>query len=286
MPLIQHLVMELHEWIDENDGIDHRQAAEEAGFTLRARRAAVRNGSVERIRRNWLATASAPGDLRAAAESSGRLACVSLARRRGWWVPEGVDEKVHVRLDPNGASASDEVVVHWTRELAPAPGYGLVESVEDALAHIATCLTPENARIVWESAIRVEGLSLDALRRIPWRTHTAVACADAASGLSDSGLETLFVVRLARWDVTIRQQIVIAGRRVDLLVGDRLVVQIDGFAHHSSSTQRTKDVQLDAELTLRGYTVLRFTYAQVIHDWNAVERTLARAIAVGAHRAA
>ncbi len=84
----------------------------------------------------------------------------------------------------------------------------------------------------------------------------------------------------------IRQQVFIAGRRVDLLVGERLVVQIDGFAHHSTSEQRTKDVALDAELVLRGYTVLRFTYAQIVYDWDAVERTIARAISTGAHRAA
>jgi hypothetical protein len=31
--------------------------------------------------------------------------------------------------------------------------------------------------------------------------------------------------------------------------------------------------------------VLRFTYAQVVHDWDFVERTIARAIATGAHLA-
>jgi very-short-patch-repair endonuclease len=67
------------------------------------------------------------------------------------------------------------------------------------------------------------------------------------------------------------------------LVGERLVVQIDGFEHHSSSAQRTKDVRFDAELVLAGFTVLRFTYAQVVHDWDHVERTVARAIAAGAH---
>ncbi len=278
--------MRLDEWIDENGGIAHRDAADEAGFSLAARRAAVRERSVERIRRNWLATAAAPADLRSAAANSGRLACISVARRRGWWIPERIDAKVHVRLDPNGSSPDDDVVAHWSRQLAPPSQWGLVESIEDALAHIATCLTPVDARVVWESAIRTEGLSIDALRRVHWPTVAASACADAVTGLSDSGLETICVVKLRPWGIPIRQQIVIAGRRVDLLIGERLVVQIDGFAHHSTSAQRTKDVALDAELVLRGYTVLRFTYAQVLHDWDAVERAIARAIATGAHRAA
>jgi very-short-patch-repair endonuclease len=276
----------LLEWIDEQGGIVHRDAATSAGYSLAGRRAAVRSGMVRRIRRNWLATDRAPDDLRVAAENTGRLACVSVARRRGWWIPEHTDERIHVAVDPHGASPDRSVVAHWSTRLAPPAGFGLVESVEDALAHIAVCSTPERARVMWESAIRVESLSVDTLRRIEWPTAAARACASAVTGLSDSGLETIAVVRLSRWGIPIRQQAVIAGRRVDLLIGDRLVVQIDGFEHHSTSVQRTKDVALDAELVLRGYTVLRFTYAQVIHDWDTVERTIARAVAAGAHRTA
>lgn len=189
-------------------------------------------------------------------------------------------------MDPHGPSPDKAVVAHWSARIAPAAGYGLVESVEDALAHIASCLPPSAARILWESAIRVESLSLEAVKRVEWRSTAARACANGVTGLSDSGLETIPVVRLSRWGIPIRQQIVLAGRPVDLLIGERLVVQIDGFEHHSTSAQRTKDVALDAELVLRGYTVLRFTYAQVVHDWDSVERTIARAIAAGAHRAA
>lgn len=287
--------MTLHDWISENGGIAHRRAIEAAGFTVRAQRAAVRGGEVRRIRRHWLATDAAPTDLVAAAESGGQLACVSVARRRAWWVPEGVAESIHVRVDPNGASPRPRIlaqdaegpglVVHWTKRIAPAPGYGLLESTEDALSHIAQCLTPENARVLWESAVRVEGLSLQALQQVRWPSATAREYAGSVAGLSDSGLETLFVVRLGGWGLPIVQQSFIAGHRVDLLIGDRLVVQIDGFAHHSDSAQRTRDVALDAELTLRGYTVLHFTYAQVVYEWASVERSIARAIATGAHRA-
>jgi hypothetical protein len=38
-------------------------------------------------------------------------------------------------------------------------------------------------------------------------------------------------------------------------------------------------------LRLRGYTALRFGYAQVIYDWPTVERTVARAVAAGLHLA-
>ena len=93
------------------------------------------------------------------------------------------------------------------------------------------------------------------------------------------------VTPLRRWGVRVRQQVVLAGRPVDVLVGDRLVLQIDGYEHHSSSAQRAKDIAHDAELRLRGYTVFRLSYSQVVHDWPAVERRIKRALAAGLHLA-
>ena len=138
--------------------------------------------------------------------------------------------------------------------------------------------------MLWESAIRMERLSVDALRRVRWTTRAAAEMADRVSALSDSGLESIFLIRLGPWGLPIRQQVVLAGRPVDFLIGDALVVQVDGHAHHSSAADRGRDVAHDAELSLRGYHVLRFTYAQVLHDWPAVERSIARAIAAGRHR--
>ena len=198
-------------------------------------------------------------------------------------MPDNAPPDVHIRLDPHSSSPLMPATTHWTQRIAPAPGYGLMESVEDTLAHIALCLPAESAQVVWNSALRIEGLTLAAVRRVRWRGRQAQECAERASDQSDSGLETIMVVRLSPWGLPIRQQVCLLGRPVDLLIGERLVVQIDGFAHHSSSAQRSKDVAFDAELTLNGYTVLRFTYAHVMHDWPHVERTIARAIAAGVH---
>lgn len=271
-------------WVDESGGIVHRDAADEAGHPVSVRRTAVRVGAVDRVRRLWLATAAAPAPLRAAATDSAHLACISAARWRGWWMPPSADDRLHLSIPPHGRTpAAPEITVHWSHRLAPAPSLGLVESVEDALAHIAQCLSFEDAQAVWDSAIVKEGLSPEALRQVRWRTSAARRCADRATTQSDSGLETRMALRLIRLGVAIRQQVELLGRPVDLVIGEWLVVQIDGFAHHSTSAQRTKDVAFDAQLVLMGYTVLRFTYAQVMHDWETVERTIARAIATGAH---
>lgn len=79
---------------------------------------------------------------------------------------------------------------------------------------------------------------------------------------------------------------VLDGRRVDFLIGERLVVQLDGFAHHSTAHERRRDIEADARLALFGFTVLRFDWKQVIHEWSSVERTVLTAVAQGLHRAA
>lgn len=280
--------MDLAQWLTLQGGIAHRQHAAAEGFGRAVQRKAIESGTVRAVRRHWIAIDSADADLTLAATNTARVACVSAARRRDWWMPEAVDARLHIAVAPHGASPrvdKERTIVHWSRHVAPSPAWSLVESTEDSLAHIAVCVDPIDAVVIWESAVRKENLAIEALRRVRWPSAAAQARADEVTGLSDSGLETIVITRLSPWGHRLRQQAVIAGQRVDLLIGERLVIQIDGFAHHSKSAQRTRDVALDAELRLRGYTVLRFTYAQVLHDWRGVERTIARAIAAGAHLA-
>ncbi len=279
--------MELEEWVAARGGIVHRDAARQAGWTEPRIRSARVSKRVQMIRRTWIATSAAPGDALAAARGGARIACLSLARERGWWMPEGVDSRRHLSLPPHARAGTlgEADVVHWSKPVAPASRHSLREPIEDALAHIASCADPESARALWESAVRIERLSPEALRRVRWTTRAAARLAGEVTGLADSGLESLFLSRLAPWDLQIRHQVVLAGRRVDFLIGETLVIQVDGFAHHSTAAERGRDVAHDAELSLRGYTVLRFTYAQVVHEWPSVERAIARAVAAGLHRA-
>lgn len=262
----------------------HRDQLRREGYSDLLLRAAVRAGEIELYRRAWFVSPEAPADLRAAARWGGRLTCTSFARRHGWWMPEGVLDDVHLHFPPGstGPRAPWDGIAHWTRPIAPV-GRSLVATVEDALAHIAVCQPPETALVIWESATRVEQLAPEALRAVRWVTPTAVELAAEVTGLADSGLEVLVCRPLQRLRVRVRQQVYLAGRPVDVLVGEWLVIQIDGWAHHSSSAQRSKDIAHDAELRLRGYTVLRFSYAQVVHDAAGVERTIRRALAAGFH---
>jgi very-short-patch-repair endonuclease len=277
-------------WLSAKDGVAHRDELLRAGFTVARLRAFVRGGSARVIRRAWLALPDADAQLVTAAAAGGRISCTSLARRRKWWMPEAVDSALHLHLSPKAGSArlgdDGNGTLHWTKPLAPSPRHALVTSIEDALAHIALCEPFDTAHVLWESASRVEQLAPEYLRSVPWVSVAARELAESVVGLADSGLETLVAAPLRRWGLRVRQQVKIAGSLVDLLIGDRLVVQVDGYEFHSTSAQRTRDIALDGELRLRGYSVLRFSYAQVVHDWPGVERTIRRAVAARLHELA
>lgn len=281
---------DLSTWLRTGDGVAHRDDLLRAGFPVSMLRAFVRAGRARLIRRAWIALPDADPQLLTAAQAGGRLTCSTLARRRGWWIPESATRGIHLHLHPRAGSARLGTdwggVLHWARPVTPMGGNSLVGNLEDALAHIAVCERFDDALVLWESAARIEKLAAAYLRSLPWTTAAARALAERVTGLSDSGLETIVVEPLRRWGLRVRQQVVLAGRRVDVLVGELLVVQLDGYEFHSSSAQRTSDIAHDAELRLRGYTVLRFSYAQVVHDWPGVERTIRRAVAAGLHLAA
>lgn len=275
--------MDVARWITAHGGIVHRQQVLDAGISVYRLRAAVTRGDVERIRRNWVSTDAAPPALLRAAQVSGRLTCVSAAGHRGWWMPPGLADATHVTVKPGARPPEGEIVAHWSVPLVPLPTDRLMDAVPDILERVANCLPFEQALVIWESALRLERLHPDAVGRVAWRSPAARRLAAVATGRSDSGLETIFVVRLRPWGVRVRQQVPIAGHRVDVLIGDRLVVQLDGFAFHSSPADRQRDLDHDRELTARGYTVLRFTYRDVVADWPAVERTIADALAQERH---
>lgn len=70
----------------------------------------------------------------------------------------------------------------------------------------------------------------------------------------------------------------IAGLVVDLAFpAERLVIEVDGWAFHRSRERFERDRERDARLVVAGYTVLRFTWHQVVHQEARVADTVRRA---------
>ena len=74
--------------------------------------------------------------------------------------------------------------------------------------------------------------------------------------------------------------------RVDFIYEDlRLVIEVNGHEHHASRDQLAADAERRARLVLAGFTVLDFTYDQIVRDPAAVARIVRAALAqFAAHR--
>jgi very-short-patch-repair endonuclease len=265
-------------------GYAHRSDLLEAGWRPdRLRRAIAEEGLLVR-RRRWILDPTAPEAIRLAAETGGRVACVTAGELHGAW-QLGRSAVPHLRLGPHQSDVCGDAVVHRTLDLVPASPRSLVEPVVNALSQVAACLPHDDAAIVWESALNRGLVHREELAGVRWRGERATTLARECSSASDSGLETRFVIGMRREGIGVRQQVWIRGRPVDGLIGNRLVVQIDGYAFHSDARQRRADIAHDRALQLAGYTVLRFDYHQIVHQWPSVVVEVRRALAQHLHLA-
>lgn len=124
------------------------------------------------------------------------------------------------------------------------------------------------------------------LARYPGRRGTAalreLAESDGAFAITRSeGEERLLALirrsQLPPPEVNVR----LCGFEVDFLWRDqRLVVEVDGFAFHSSRAAFEKDRLRDAELQARGFRVLRVTWRQIVDRKEATLARIAQALAV------
>lgn len=280
-------------------GVARTSTLRDAGIGRARLDRALAAGEVVRVRRGWVAEPGADPYLVAAARAGVVVSCVTQASRLGLWVweedPGGGAETTPdsaVRVGPRphvaapqhaGRMAAEGAVVHWARPVVPRHPDQLTDEVENVLALVAACQPYEKALVVWESALRQGFTDRRALERLDWQPAARRLCAEV-DPFADSGLESLVIPRLRWLRLPLRRQAWIAGRPVDLLIGERLVMQLDG-GHHVGA-QRERDVAHDAELTLLGYHVIRVGYGAIIDDWPAVQARIMRAVAQGLHRAA
>ncbi|QEW01754.1 endonuclease domain-containing protein [Microbacterium lushaniae] len=262
-------------------GVARSRALIRSGHSERVLAEAVADGALRRVRRVWVALPDADPALVRAAEAGVVLSCVTEAARAGLWVLS--NDRMHVAAPAHGGRiALPDAHVHRAAPLVPRPPEHLTDPIENVLALVADCQPFEPALAVWESALRQGIVDSAVLARLPLRA-TARELLREAVPYSDSGLES-FVPRRLRWlRVRIVPQAWIHGHRVDFLIGERLILQIDGGTHVGA--QREADIRHDAELMLRGYHVIRVGYAQVVGDWPGVQDVIMRAVAQGLHRA-
>lgn len=250
-----------------------------AGATRTDLRHAVASGAVLDLRKGVLGSATAPRALLDAARHGGEVACATAARIHGIWTLAPDD--LHVWIGPHGRShphAGCACVVHHD---AGSAGLGVVSPAR-ALVQMHRCCGDEAFFAALESALN-SGVIGDPERDwIRERLHPSGRwLVDFAHAASDSGLESFVRLRLHRLGITVRAQVAISNVGiVDFVIGDRLILEVDGRENHDGPSKRHKDLVRDANAAVRGYVTLRFDYAMVVHDWPLVEAAILRALTI------
>lgn len=274
-------------------GVAQRRELIALGATGRQLSIAVNQGQVFRPRKGWYALPGTPADLIRAVRIGGRLACVSAARHYGWAVRERPG--LHVCLAPNAARlrtpldprermsapAPLGITLHWADRVPTEPFTRLVTSPRETVLQLALCQSAELAVAAFDSFLHLDPAGSTELDR--WLLdlpQTTLAQLEDCSALCHSFLESIGRVRLARAGIRGRHQVKIAGvGRVDLLLHGWLVIEWDGLEHHDNTAAHDEDCRRDAELAIRGFRTLRFSYALVMRNWPLVLAAIRAALA-------
>jgi len=171
--------------------------------------------------------------------------------------------------------------IHW-RTCAAFDAYRA--SPLECVVDLAQCFRPEWVLGALDSALafgRIRRLELPVLAdRLPRRARWIVSATDTRSG---SFPESVLRALLDEAGIRCRIQEWIHDMRVDFIIGDRLVIEVDGRESHGDHLGFENDRARDAKLSTRGYRVLRFSYVQVVHRPGEVMSAIRAAIARNDH---
>ncbi len=252
-------------------------------------RVATRSGELLRVRKGWYAHSTTDPQILRAARIGGSLACVSAARYRGLWVPED-PPRLHVAIPPTSSRLrspdvgrrrldpdADDVVLHWVSARRVA------QSVREAIDLGSRCAGADTGFVLLESALHRRLISATDHRAVLRDSSRELAALAGKAGASSaSGIESLVKLMLIRLGLLFRQQVAVPGvGRVDFLVGERLVIEVDGAEFHSDAH---RDRRRDAIASIRGLRSLRFMYTQVMYEPDVVRDAVVAAVIRGDHQ--
>lgn len=257
-----------------------RSELQARGLGSREIERALRDGLLVRLRRGWYGTPDLAPSLAHATRIGGRLSCISALESHGAWVIRS--DLTHVRVGTGIAVPRRvDARLHWTHERA-RPG---VDSPEVALAVAVQCVDRETLVAAVDSVLQRGILSAPEVDQILMSTPRGRAVRALVDGAAESGIESLVRLRLRAHRIRFRSQVTIAGvGRVDFLVGERLVVEVDGYAWHGDPNRFENDRRRDRQLLRRGYLVMRASYRQVIDDLDGLVEAILDVVRRREHR--
>lgn len=259
------------------------------GITRSSPRRLVRSGRLWRARQGWYVLSGTAAPVLQAVRVGGVLTCARALEAHGIW--SAADAGVHVRVHHGACRLrttrdsrrrlaehpDDRAVVHWSPSSVDSSR--LIAGPLDALDDYFACVERDVALAALDSHIRQAPSRASALRR-----RFGVDEWEGVDGGCESGIETIFFVRMLRLGLAPLRQVPLPGvGRADFLVGRRLVIEVDGRNYHDLADQFETDRSRDAAISSGGRRSLRFSHDQVLHRWDEVEHAVLAAIARGDH---
>lgn len=261
------------------------------GMSRAALRRAVSAGDLWRVRQGWYSLPGLHHDLLAAGRIGGTVSCDRALGLHRVWMRER--SSLHVRvchharalrtpndsrvtLDLSEPRSTRQATIHWTAQTPQSRA--LLTPLPEALSDLRQCAPAELYLVALECALHARPRSRSALRRSGHPVDVA-----GVDGVCESGTEALMWLRL-RSQIPLRRQVHIPGiGRVDFMVGDRLIIEVDSRAHHERTPDYERDRRRDAAASIQGYRVMRFSYRQVFDEWPSVEGAILAAYLRGDH---
>ncbi|GAB3071312.1 type IV toxin-antitoxin system AbiEi family antitoxin domain-containing protein [Nocardioides zeae] len=253
----------------------------------RAITAAVASGQIVRVRRGLYRLPDIDRAVRLAAECGGQVALLHAAQAHGWEVAL-LPDRPTVKLSPGG-HARTGVDTIWGEVDAST---GRVTSQRLTVLDCARRLPLRDSLPVLDSALRhgydAATLLADARSVRGKGAARARRAAALASGLAANPFESRLRALAVEAGLDVRPQVTIglpaetrgtapATVRPDVVdVGRRLVLEADSWEFHGTKEAFQADCLRYTALTVAGWTVLRFTWWQVMHDPEWVVTCLAR----------
>lgn len=222
------------------------------------------------LRRGIVALPRCRPEFVAALTHNARVTCASAAEPYGLWLRKPPAQH-HLACNHGHGGG---FVRHRTVRFDPHPTVPLA-AVEDVVLHAMACLAPPAAAAMATSAIRLHGVPLALLTDQlsadrSGRVRKALQELDLrAESIVEVDAQHLFRVNGIDYDA----QVYLPGiGRVDFLLEGFLIVEVDGFAFHSSRADMRRDLNRNNASTLGGFAALHYMPE---HIWFEPERVVA-----------
>lgn len=210
---------------------------------------------VRQPRRGVFAIPGCRPEFEAAILCNARVSCASAAEPYGLWLRKPPAQH-HLACNHGHGSG---FIRHRTVRFDPHPTVPLA-AIEDVVLHALACLAPPAGAAIATSAIRLHGVPLALLTDQlsadrSGRVRRALKELDLrAESIVEVDAQHLFRANGIVYDA----QVFLPGiGRVDFLLEGFLIVEVDGFAFHSSRGDMRRDLNRNNASTLGGFAALR-----------------------------